>query len=181
MHKTFKNKAHYFSLLIVVSVALLVSACSSGGDSGAASGSGSSSVEGNVRSSTFAMLTPTGNEEYSSQSKEYSLVALFKFLSPVQTVFASSTVSGIHVSVGQLGTTTNSSGYFRIDGVPPGTHQVMFSQNNQTASTTIRVGEDEMVSIQNIRMSGSDAHAGNITRTPMGSQGGIPQQPPHTR
>lgn len=173
MH-TINSKFNYMNILMVVSVGLFVSACSSSGDGGSVSGSGSSSVEGNVNSISIAMLNPPESREYSTSSREYSLAVLLKSLLPVQSAFAGGALEGIRVTIGQLGTTTNSSGYFRIDGVPPGTHDVVFSRNNQTTRTSVRIGENELVSMQNISMRGSQIHVGNVEHH---SRGGTPGTP----
>ncbi len=174
MFQVYNNKIRYFSLLAIITVGLFLSACSGGGDGGTASGSGSSSVEGTVTSVTMAMLNSMENREHSENGGEYSLVLFLKSLLPVQSAFADSTVEGIHVAIGQLGTTTNSSGYFRIDGVPPGTHEMVFSKNNQTARTSVSVGENEMVSMHNVSMRGSQANMGNVGHQPMGGMPGTP-------
>lgn len=167
MHQI-NSKISYMSILMVVSVGLFVSACSSSGDGGSVSGSGSSSVDGHVNSISMAVLNSPNSREYSTSSREYSLAVLLKSLLPVQSAFAGSAVEDIHVTIGQLGTTTNSSGYFRIDGVPPGTHDVVFSRNNQTARTSVRIGENELVSMQNVSMRGSQVHVGNVGHQSMG-------------
>ena len=168
MHQIYNNKIRYFSLLVFIAVGLFVSACSSGNDGGSVSGAGSSSVQGNVSSITMAMLKSMESEDYSASGGEYSLVVFLKSLLPVQSAFADSTIEGVHVTIGQLGTTTNSQGYFRIDGVPPGTHEMVFLKNNQTSRTTVRVGENEMVTMTNISMRGSHAYQGNVGHQVMG-------------
>jgi len=116
----------------------------------------------------MAMLPPLDN-------KEYSLAGFLKSLLPVQSAYADSTVEGVQVGIGSLGTTTNSSGYFRIDGVPPGTHEIVFSKNNQTARTSVGVGENEIITMRNVRMQGSQARVENVEHQPMGGTPGTPQ------
>ena len=151
-----------FSILTIFTVGIFVSSCSSSGGGGSVSGSGSSSVEGNVSSITLAMLKSTESEEYSTSTEEYSLLGFLKSLLTVQSAFADGTIEGVHVAIGQLGTTTNSSGYFRINGVPPGTHEIVFSKYNQVARTSITVGENELCVIQDVSLRGSQAHMNNV-------------------
>lgn len=168
MYQIHKSTIRYYSMLALLLTGLAVSACSSGGSDGSVSGTGSSSVEGNVSSVSMAMLDSMETKEYSTNSIEYSLSFILKSLLPVQSAFAAGTLEGVHVSIGQMSTTTNASGYFRIDGVPPGNHEMVFSKDNQTSTTMISVGENEMVTMQNVQMRGSQAHAGNVGHAPMG-------------
>lgn len=163
MNQIKSSKRTYLGLMAVLTVALFLSACSSGSDSGGTSvGTGSSSVEGNVTSVTLAMMQPAGNTEY-------SLARFLKSLLPLQSAIADSPVEGVNVAIGGLGTMTNSSGYYRIDGVPAGTHAVQFAKNGQVASTNVTVGENQLVSMQNIQMSGSQVHVQNTMYSAMGS------------
>lgn len=163
------SKLTYLGLMAVLAVGLFLSACSSGSDSGGSTvGTGSSSVEGNVTSVTLAMMQPAINTEY-------SLADFLKSLLPLQSAIADSPVEGVNVAIGQLGTMTNSSGYYRIDGVPAGNHAVQFAKNGQVANTNITVGEDQLVSMQNIQMNGSRVHVQNTMYTSMGT--GTPGSP----
>jgi hypothetical protein len=168
MYQSHKRIIRHYSLLALLVAGFAVSACSSGGSGGSTSGTGSSSVEGNVSSVSMAMLDSMENKEYSTNAIEYSLTFILKSLLPVQSAFAGGTLEGGHVSLGQMSTTTNSSGYFRIDGVPPGTHEMVFSKDNQMATTMVSVGDNEMVTMQNVQMQGSQAHVGNVGHAPMG-------------
>ena len=156
-----KPRKTILQLLAIVTFSLALAACSGGGGSGGtASGTGSSSIEGTVTSANLALLD--------QQPGESSLLAdLIRALTPVTSAFADGGVSGIEVEAAGLRTTTDSSGYFRLDGVPPGNHQVTFRQNGQTAQTTVQVGTGEMVTMQGISLQGSQAHVRSFQHTPM--------------
>jgi hypothetical protein len=160
------NKITYIGLMATLAVALFLSACGGGGDSGGSTaGTGTSSVEGNMTSVTLAWMQPT-------DSNEFSIAHFFRSLLPLQSAIADNPVEGVSVAIGQLGTMTNSSGYYRIDGVPAGTHTIAYAKNGQTASTTVTVGENQLVSMQNVRMNGSQVHVQNTGYQNMG--GGTP-------
>ena len=174
MYQIKKNKQCFLGLLTVLTISLLMSACSSGDSGGSSAGTGSSSVEGTITSISMAMLQP-------ATSKEYSLANFLKSLIFVKSAYAATPVEDVHVAIGQMGTTTNASGYFRIDGVPPGTHEMVFSKSNQVSKMTVTVGENDMVSMHNISMRGSQAYARDISHRPMEgfNSNGTPGTPPN--
>lgn len=163
-----KSSFSYLGLMAVLAIGLSLSACSSSDSGGSTAGTGSSSVEGNMTSVTLASLQSTEN-------RGHSLANFFRSLLPLQSAIADNPVEGVNVAIGQLGTRTNTSGYYRIDGVPPGTHDIIFAKNGQTASTTVTVGSNQLVSMQNVRMNGSQVHVQNTAHQTMG--GGTPGTP----
>lgn len=154
---TSRNKNIFFTLFALISISLLLSACSSGGSSGGSTvGTGSSSVEGNITSSNLAMLP-------NSEGQDSSIAEFFTSLLFTPSAYADSSVAGVIVGIGQLTTVSDANGYFRIDGVPPGTHEVVFSKNNQSSSMTVSVGENETASMQGITVNGSRAYAQGVS------------------
>jgi len=162
MNKLKKNGRSFFGALALLGIALLISACSSGGSGGSSSGVGSSSVQGNVSSFSVAMNSPATRERY-------SLADFLKDLLPVRSVHADTGVSGVTVAIGQAQTVTDTQGYFHLDGIPPGTHQVMFSKNGQVSSTSVEVGENDLVTMQNVRMNGPHARAQSVSHMSNGA------------
>jgi hypothetical protein len=156
--KTQKKIKHFFGLLAILSAGVIISACSSGsgGSGGSASGAGSSSVQGNVASVNVAMLEPAGTEGY-------TFADLVRPLVPVKSAYAATTVEGIQVNLGTMQTRTNANGYFRFDGVPPGTHELRFEKNGYTSSMSVEVGENDMVTMDDINMNGRQARARNVS------------------
>ena len=150
-----------FQLLALFIVAFTLAACSRGGGSGGTtSGSGSSSIEGTVTSASLALLP-------ADRQKNGLLADLLRAMLPVTNAHADTGVGGIQVEAAGLRTTTNSSGYFRLDGVPPGTHQVTFRQNGQAVQTTVQVGANETVTMDNIRLENRQVYCQEIRHTPM--------------
>ena len=105
--------------------------------------------------------------------ESYFLVDFMKSLLPVKSALADGGVDGIRVEIGPVHTDTDGNGNFQLNGIAPGTHQVMFTKNGQSASTMVTVGENEVVTMQNIRMNGSQLHVQSVTHmsTGGGSQG----------
>ena len=86
-----------FGILVALSLAFLLSACSGGGSGGSDSGAGSSSVQGNVSSVSLAMLQ-------TSDGKKYFLADLVQFLLPIKSAHADGGVSGISVDLAGMQT-----------------------------------------------------------------------------
>ena len=157
-----KQSNPFRSLVIfaTIAIALTLSACSSSGDSpGTTAGVGSSTVTGNVSSYTMASFEQNGSETR-------SIAAFFKFFLPVQTAYANTAVEGINVAIGAIGTVTNANGYFTLNGVPPGNHQIIFSKNNSVSYGSVAVGDNEVTTMHNVQMNGRQAHAQNVGHTP---------------
>jgi len=166
------------TLILTALLILLLTACSGGGSSGGSSaGTGSSSVEGTVTSVSLAMLRTDPLQSPSFPAW------IIRILVPVQVAHADGGVDGILVDLDGMQTTTNSSGYFRFDGVSPGTHQISFSKNGQVARTSVIVGDSELVTMQNITMTGEQAHVQSYTHSPMtnGQTGPMGDQGPSRR
>ncbi len=154
-------------VLLLFSLGLVLSACGGGGDSGgSSSGSGSSTVQGRVVSLEVAM-------DRAGEKQSYYFADFIASLLPVQSALADGGVDGIRVEIGQARTNTDGNGNFQLNGIAPGTHQVMFTKNGQTASTMVTVGENEVVTMENIRMNGSQIHVQSVTHmsTGGGNQG----------
>ena len=164
------SKKIIIRLLAAVSIAFLLSACSSGGDSGGStSGTGSSTVEGNITSVQVAL-----NQAVET---DYTLADFFRSLRIVQPVEAGSEISDISVEIAGMRTVTDSNGYFKIAGVPPGTHQVQFSKSGVVSNMSVDVGTDEQVYMQNINIQGSRSKAQRVNHTPHNNNPQTPTNP----
>ncbi len=167
------KRKNILALLAARGVALLLSACSGGGGSsgGSSAGTGSSVVEGNVVSLGVAWSEPL--------EQQHTLLAdLAAYLMPVSSAHADSTLGGIGVNVAGIHTTTDANGYFMVAGVPPGTHQVLFSKNGINSSMSVTVGENDLVTMQNISIHGNGARAQRIGHRRMEGAGGQPAGTP---
>ncbi len=163
-----KRKKFYW-ILMVFSLGLVLTACGGGGDSGgSSSGSGSSTVQGRVIALEVTM-------DRAGEKPSYFLVDLIKSLLPVKSALTDGGVDGIRVELGQARTVTDGNGNFQLNGIAPGTHQMMFTKDGQAASTMVTVGENEVVTMQNIRMNGSQIHVQSVTH--MSTGGGTQSSP----
>ncbi len=136
----------------------LITGCSSGGSS---SGTGASTVQGNVVSFSVAFTQP--------QEAGFSLAAIYKNLTLVTSAYAASTVENIQVTMLQTTTMTDVNGNFSFEGVPTGTHEMSFTRDGQTASTSVEVQENDLVSMTNVRINGHQAHVDFVTHMDMDS------------
>ncbi len=149
------TKRNIAGILVAVSLAFLLSACSSGGSGGASSGSGSSIVEGNVVSLGVAMGQPV-------QETKYSVADFFTMLLPITSAHADAALAGIGVNIAGMRTVTDTNGYFMIAGVPPGTHQIMFDKNGITSTMQVAVGVNDRVTMQNVSIHGRQSRAQSV-------------------